>query len=136
MKKKSLLSVVVFFIASALSWGAMAQQEDNQIYDGVDTPAMYSLGKEKLVETIINTTIYPQEAISSGIEGTVRVLFVVEKNGTMSNFEILDSLSPVLDAAAINIIKALPANWTPATIEGQAVRYRMYIPIDFKLPNN
>lgn len=57
--------------------------------------------------------------------------FVVEKDGTLSQYEIMRSNSAKQSEAAIQIFKELKGKWTPATINGQPVRFSYVLPIKF-----
>ncbi|MEO1653748.1 MAG: TonB family protein, partial [Bacteroidota bacterium] len=73
---------------------------------------------------------YPYGSIC--IEGRVYISFVVEKNGSLSHFEIAKSLHPKLDTEAIRVIREGP-KWIPGTNKRKACRVRMVLPIRWKL---
>jgi TonB family protein len=60
------------------------------------------------------------------------VNFVVEADGTISNANVLRSVSEELDAEAIRVIQNMP-KWKPGMQNGQAVRVKYTIPISFRL---
>lgn len=57
---------------------------------------------------------YPPTARQMGVKGRVLVSFVVERDGTMSDFRIQNSVNDETDEAAIECIKNLPERWKPA----------------------
>ena len=57
--------------------------------------------------------------------------FVVEKDGSITNVDIVRSVHPALDEAAINFVNKMP-KWIPATNKGKIVRSRYYLPVVFK----
>ncbi len=75
---------------------------------------------------------YPQEAVSEGIQGRVSVGFIVEKDGSVSNVEVVTGVHPLLDAEAVRVISVSP-KWIPGKIQGKAVRTRIVLPVEFKL---
>lgn len=75
---------------------------------------------------------YPKEAEKRGEQGKVIVAFVVEKDGSASNFKIQHHATPTLDAAAIEALKKMP-KWKPGTIKGKNVRVRCVLPVYYKL---
>ena len=75
---------------------------------------------------------YPQEAVSEGIQGRVSVGFVVEKDGSVSNVEVVTGVDPLLDAEAVRVVSASP-KWIPGKISGRPVRTRLVLPIEFRL---
>lgn len=75
-----------------------------------------------------------EESIPKDItkEGRTSLSFVVERDGTLSNIEIIRSSShKELDDEAIRIIKKMP-KWIPGRQRGKAVRVRFTIPVAFR----
>lgn len=80
---------------------------------------------------------YPAIAKENGIEGTVYVTFVIEKDGTVTGARLLrdlgeDEASTALEEAAVEAISKLPA-FKPGTQNGEAVRVSYAIPVKFVL---
>ena len=75
---------------------------------------------------------YPQEAEKKGVSGVVRVHFIVETDGSLTDVKVPESVHPALDAEGIRLVKAMP-KWTPAKLKGKAVRSKMVIAIPFRL---
>ncbi|MDN3597949.1 energy transducer TonB [Mucilaginibacter myungsuensis] len=64
-------------------------------------------------------------------QGKVYAAFDVAKDGSLTNFKILRSLSPKLDNDVINALKASP-KWKPAILKGKPVAFSSYvIPVNF-----
>lgn len=78
---------------------------------------------------------YPEEARDNNIQGRVMIQFVVEKDGSISNTEVVKSVHELLDAEALRCISAMPA-WTPGTQRGEAVRVKLMVPINFRLDDS
>jgi TonB family protein len=102
------------------------------VFTIVDETAMPQNGIESFYGFIGNELVYPKSAREKGVHGKVFVSFVVEKDGTLSEFEVLKSLTPEMDAEALRVLKLSP-KWNPAQHNGQAVRQRMVMPINFML---
>lgn len=77
-------------------------------------PAMGMADYRKYLE---ENVIYPEN--DSKTRGTVRVEFTINADGSLSNFEIKESLGTALDEEAIRLIKEGPV-WTAATDENGA----------------
>lgn len=75
---------------------------------------------------------YPASAREQGISGKVIAAFVVEKDGSISNIEVLRKAGKDFDAEAIRVIKSMPA-WKPGKQNGKPVRVRFTLPITFAL---
>ena len=75
---------------------------------------------------------YPIVEKESGISGTVYLSFVIEKDGKITNVEILRGM-PVgegFNEEALRVVRAMP-NWIPAMKNGKAVSVSYILPIQF-----
>src|SRR5690554_6484781 len=70
-----------------------------------DIDPMYTGGSHELTRFISNNLRYPREAAEKDIQGLVVYNFVVELDGSLSNFEIIHRAHPLLDEEALRIIK-------------------------------
>lgn len=75
---------------------------------------------------------YPQIARESGIQGTVYVTFVVEKDGRVTDIRVLRGIGGGCDEEAVRVIKAMP-RWQPGKQRGKPVRVQFNMPIKFTL---
>jgi protein TonB len=89
-------------------------------------------GMEKFYEMLRNELQYPETARAAGMQGTVVVEFVVEKNGNITSPKIIHSLFPDCDKEAVRALLKLP-KWKPAEQMGKPVRCYYKIPIKFTL---
>jgi protein TonB len=89
-------------------------------------------GMEKFYEMLRNELQYPESARAIGIQGTVVLEFVVEKNGSISNPKVLYSLFHDCDQEAIRALLNLP-KWKPAEQLGKPVRCYYRISVKFTL---
>lgn len=104
---------------------------DTTYYDYRIAPGFIG-GDEARIRYLINNIKYPVSARRNGISGIVKVKFDVEKDGTISNIGILESVHPSLDKESMRVIKKMPS-WTPAMIDGEKVRVQINMPIKFTL---
>lgn len=89
-------------------------------------------GDAKLREWIKKNMKYPSYAKNNGIEGQVLVVFIVEKDGSISNAEVSWGVDPSLDQEALRIVNKMP-KWKPGTQNGVAMRVKYRLPITFML---
>lgn len=75
---------------------------------------------------------YPEVCINLRIEGTVLVEFVVEKDGSLTQIKVKNSVYPDLDEEAIRVLKISP-KWIPGENLGKKVRVSYTLPIKFHL---
>jgi TonB family protein len=94
--------------------------------------AQFPGGTVALLKFIKDNISYPSEAVARKITGKVYLGFIVEKNGSLSNVEVLRGVHPLLDAEAIRLIQSMP-NWIPGTLNNEPARTRLRIPISFDL---
>jgi protein TonB len=93
-------------------------------------PTFRGGGLDKFREWVIKRTNYPPEAVTKKITGTVVISFVVEKDGSISNVNIVKSVNPLLDDEAVKVISESP-KWSPGLQRGLPVRFRYLIPLNF-----
>ncbi len=75
---------------------------------------------------------YPDKSFEDGTQGTVLTRFVVMKDGSIEQAEVIRSVSPELDAEALRVVRKMPA-WSPGLMDGDPVKCRFNLPIVFKL---
>lgn len=89
-------------------------------------------GIQELMSFLSKNIKYPASAMKNNIQGRVIVQFVVEKDGTPTEFNVIRSVDPTLDAEALRVMKEMP-KWKPGMQKGQAVRVKYTVPVSFKL---
>ncbi len=77
---------------------------------------------------------FPQIALENGIQGTVTIAFVVERDGTLTILDVLASPDRSLTDEAVRVLKKSP-KWKPGKQRNQAVRVRYNLPVVFRLQN-
>jgi protein TonB len=108
--------------------------EDNTIYmPGAGVVAGYPGGQSAMVD-YISKKMRPHvdKAAKLGEKGTVYLVFVIEKDGSVSNVTIMKGLAicTSCNEAAKEIVANMP-KWEPAKSNGKPVRVRMQLPIKF-----
>ncbi|TFF39783.1 energy transducer TonB [Mucilaginibacter psychrotolerans] len=76
---------------------------------------------------------FPAQAQDAGVSGRVIMSFVIEKNGELSNITVVRGAGYGFDEEAMRVLKLAKA-WKPGIQNGQPVRVRYTIPINFQLP--
>ena len=92
--------------------------------------AEYIGGVPKMQEDIGRELVYPQIDVQLGVQGTVYVSFIVEKDGSVSNVQIERGISETIDREAKRIVKEFP-KWKPAENAYGKVRTIVRLPIKF-----
>ena len=117
---------------SVVTWQVEPEEEPDDVFMVVDEGPEFPGGTMALLEHLAKTIKYPQNCRDEKIQGRVLVSFIVEKDGSLSGFEVVKSVHPDLDAEALKVIKALPA-WKPGTQHGEKVRVKFTVPVNFRL---
>lgn len=87
-----------------------------------------------LISFISENIQYPEAAKLEGIEGTVFLSFVVNKNGQIESQKILRDIGGGCGKEALRILDLMP-DWEPAINEGKAVSVKLNLPVTFSLSN-
>lgn len=110
---------------------AQQAQKDTTVYTIVETMPQYPGGDDALMKYLAINISYPQAAKDKGVQGTVFVTFVVEKDGKISNVKILRGIGSGCDEEVIRVVKEMP-EWKPGTQAGKPVRVQFNLPVKFK----
>lgn len=123
-------------IVSAVGEGPKqaAVVEDTRVYDiiTIEKQPLFPGGLEKFYAYLSKSIRYPAVAAEQGIQGKVFVSFVVEKNGDLTDIEVVRKLGGGTDEEAMRVLKASP-RWIPGVQNGKEVRVKYNIPISFSL---
>ena len=74
----------------------------------------------------------PAEAFRNGEQGRVVLSFVVEKDGSVSNIQILQTPGKAFSEETRRVVAASP-KWKPGEQRGEKVRVRYTLPVDFRI---
>ena len=92
----------------------------------------FSGGNAALINYIKENVQLQKVGNGEYIQGRVIVSFIVEKDGSCSNFNVARPVNPLLDREAIRVLKTMP-RWNPGKKSGKNVRVRYNVPVMFKL---
>lgn len=92
----------------------------------------YPGGMKEMLKFLQENVKYPENAMKNNVQGRVIVQFVIEKDGTPTEFKVLRSVDPDLDAEALRVLQTMP-KWKPGMQKGQVVRVKFTVPVSFKL---
>lgn len=109
------------------------KSESDKVYLNVFQRPLFTYGD--LRTWIIENIRYPKSALKEQRVGRVVVQFIVERDGSISNVQVVpEKSSPHIDLQeeAIRLIRSMP-HWTPGIIGGRTVRVSYTLPISFDL---
>ena len=99
----------------------------------LDKQPEYPGGIDELAKFIKKNIVYPKAVKEKKIEGGIAVSFIIEKDGTVSNIELINnSLGEECGAEAIRVISLMP-KWDPGQVNGKNVRTKYTIPVIFSI---
>ena len=106
--------------------------EETKIFTVVEQMPMFPGGDGALMGYLRDNIHYPTVAAENGVQGRVVVGFVVERDGSITDVNILRGVDPSLDREAMRVVKSMP-KWTPGKQNGSAVRVKYQVPVSFRL---
>ena len=109
--------------------------EDDQPFVKVEQMPSFMGGDLMTFRNWVQSKVrYPQIAQENNISGRVLLMFVIERDGTLTNIQVLQTPDSSLSDEAIRILKTSP-KWTPGKQRNQSVRVKYTLPIDFRIQN-
>ena len=111
---------------------AKEEPQEEVIFQVVEEMPQFPGGLSEAMKFLAKNIKYPVEAQQAKIEGRVIVRFVVGRDGSVSNVEVVRGVSPELDAEAVRVVSLMP-KWIPGKQRGKAVAVKYTMPIMFRL---
>jgi protein TonB len=105
---------------------------EDHVFDVVEVMPTFPGGMDALVEYLRKHIRYPASAEENGIQGRVTVVFVVEKDGSVTDVKVARGVDPSLDREAVRVVSSMP-HWLPGKQNGSAVRVKFSVPVTFRL---
>jgi len=135
MKYTKFFTILIIAMLSITSVCNAQTDSVEQKYMRVEVMPQYPGGNAALLKFIAEHVEYPKQAVDENIQGTVVVKFVITKQGKAQEAEIIRSVHPILDSAALEVIPKLK-EFTPGIQDGKYVHVYFTLPISFKLADN
>lgn len=110
------------------------EEEPDKIFLVVEQTAAPKGGMGAFYQYVSENIRYPAQARRLNVEGKVFVEFVVDRDGSINNINVIKGIGAGCDEEAIRIMQGAPP-WEPGKQRGRPVRQRMVLPIYFKLAN-
>lgn len=122
------------YVAPVVQAAPVAEEsvEEMEIFTVVEDQPNFPGGDEARILYLKDNIKYPQMARESGIQGTVYVTFVVERNGSVTDVKVLRGIGGGCDEEAIRVIENMP-KWNAGKQRGKPVRVQFNMPIKFTL---
>ena len=133
-----IILTIAFFSLSNMSFAGNdtlhknVDTKEEKIYTKVDKMPGFKGGDKELIKFIVSNVKYPEDSKSKSIQGTVLISFIVNSDGTLSDYNVEKSVSKELDDEALRVLMLMP-EWIPGLEKGKAVKVKMQLPIEFRL---
>ena len=109
------------------------EEEEEVVFVVVESMPEFPGGQQALFKYLSENVKYPVIAQENGIQGRVICQFVVNRDGSIVDVEVVRSGGDAsLDKEAVRVIKSMP-KWKPGKQRGKAVRVKYTLPVNFKL---
>ena len=102
------------------------------VYSVVEEMPEFPGGENGIMTFLAANMKYPPVAAENGIQGKVIARFVVQKDGSIGEVEIVRSLDPSCDREVIRLIKSMPL-WKPGILNNKPVSVWYSLPVNFRL---
>ncbi|MFN0256097.1 energy transducer TonB [Pedobacter ureilyticus] len=113
--------------------GKYYSKEGNVVkYEDLFAPPSYEGGLKEFYKYLSTEIKYPTQSLKQKIEGTVKLSFIVRKNGDVESVEILEAPNNELAIEAIRVLQMAP-DWVPGKQFGEVTSVKYNIPIKFSL---
>ena len=109
------------------------EEEEEVVFVVVESMPEFPGGAQAMMRYIAENIKYPVIAQENGIQGRVICQFVVEKDGKVSDIQVVRSSGEAsLDKEAQRVIGSMP-KWKPGKQRGKPVRVKYTVPVNFRL---
>lgn len=108
------------------------EEVTEEIFVVVENQPEFPGGNTAMMKFLSDNIKYPVIAQENGIQGRVICNFVVERDGSITDVQVVRGVDPSLDKEAVRVIQQMP-RWKPGKQRGQAVRVRFTLPVVFRL---
>lgn len=109
-----------------------SREMDEQVFTVVEKMPSFPGGDAELLKYIATNIKYPKESQDNGEQGRVICSFIVGRDGSVNNPEVLRGVTPLLNEEAVRVINTMP-RWNPGMQRGKAVAVKYTVPITFRL---
>lgn len=117
-----------FLVLLLLPLSVFGQNNDTTIYDFPDVEARFPGGAAKMQHFITENIVYPDSLVEMDEISKIYFTFIVEKDGSLSNIDVLKPVNPIYHEHYMELMLQMPA-WIPAQLNGRNVRSRCRLPI-------
>ena len=103
-------------------------------YFALDVPPKFNGGdaRQEFPKWFYAQLTYPDDARNAGMQGRVLVQFQINKDGSVSDINLLEGVCESIDNEVIRVVSESP-DWTPGYVDGKPVNVTYAFPVLFQL---
>jgi protein TonB len=109
--------------------------EDIPLYFAEEMPSFQGGDINVFRNWVQSELVYPRLASENNIQGTVTLQFVIERDGSLTNIQVIASPDKSLTDEAIRVLNSSP-KWSPGKQRNQPVRVAYTLPVVYQLSIN
>lgn len=131
---------LIFFLFLFLSYTSLFAQDpitaklkpNNPVLLGDTIPPRFPGGESALYRYLSDNIKYPPVLIKIKMEGSLNLVFKIDKEGEVKDIDILNGFDPDADDEVLRVLRRMP-KWTPASVKGEVVDFSQFINITFTI---
>lgn len=109
----------------------VVEEKTYEMFD-IQKPPSFPGGEKELQKYLAENIKYPALARENNIQGNVAVSFVVGKDGSVSDIQVLKDIGGGCGKEAIRVLQSMP-KWSPGEANGHPVKVKFTLPVRFRL---
>lgn len=135
---KTLTTIFLMMLMSTIAFGQSKEVEPIKVtppqFTGIPNAAQVFQQDQFISfnEYLRKNLKYPEEVLRNGAEGTEVVHFEVSADGKLTDFKVINSVSPEIDEAIYDLLKTTCGMWKPGESNGKPVPMKKEIAVEFK----
>jgi protein TonB len=108
------------------------EPEEEQIFQVVEEMPEFPGGMAECLKFLSKNIKYPTISQENGVQGRVIIQFVVNRDGSIVDPQVVRGVDPYLDKEALRVVSSMP-KWKPGKQRGKPVRVKYTVPVTFRL---
>ncbi|WP_435354486.1 TonB family protein [Emticicia sp. SJ17W-69] len=106
--------------------------ESEEIFTTVEENPTFPDGIKNMYQYIARNLRYPESAQKANVQGKVFVKFIVRKDGSVSDLQVLKGIGFGCDEETVRVLGSMP-KWNPGKQNGKPVNVYFTMPVNFIL---
>ncbi len=123
---------IIAVMCVSLCCGVYASEPMEKSTPELDTPLKFKGQDVSAFSKWLSNRVYSGLA-EQGVSGDLLAEFIIEKDGSVRDIQIIESPHPKYSKNIIKLIEKTSGKWTPGYKDGQAVRVRYAVPLCYSI---